>query len=627
VADERLVRRLATAAVLLGSLQVGASILIQDETYDEPWHLGWSRRLWDEGETERSSDLLFNSKTPVSLVNVAGEKLARAAGVADERRLLVAARAPGLGYFLALVGLSFLLGRRLAGPWAGLASAAAVALDPNVVANAAVATVDVPFAVATLLVVLSALRYASSPRAGAATALGVSFGLALMAKYTALLLLPLVLGAVLVALRRLPARRVAADLLAAGLAALLVLDAAYLAKGLFEPLGELGLRSPALRGLAASLPGLRLPLPADFLTGLDTVAFQERKHPWDVNLFGPGNRGGVAYYFVACWVLKTPIALAAATLVGIASLARRRPAPQTLAVVLAFAWLLGMLSFRLQAQLGYRLALMLVPLGVVLAAAGWAQASEAVRSRGLAAVLLLAGLESLPYLGNALAFTSALVLPKRDAFRYLAGANLDWGQNDAKVHAWLQREGLPPAVLEPRQLQPGDNVFSVNSVAGLSSPRRLRWLRQSGIEPIAHFRHTYVWFRVDPLRHEEYLEQDRSLPLDVAGQCSDAPRLEIPSAAWTPLPERNVSWLLCIAGEARGDFTIEARNGGTLVGQEDLDRRDWERLRPGEPVGYRVGPGTRTLLAFTRGKVELRLGYPSDVRVTGHVRDARWKEP
>ena len=69
-------RRAATAAALFGLVCVLLAIVKQDVTYDEPSHLAWSRRLWDEGVTERRSSLLYNSKTPVTLLSIAAQKAA-----------------------------------------------------------------------------------------------------------------------------------------------------------------------------------------------------------------------------------------------------------------------------------------------------------------------------------------------------------------------------------------------------------------------------------------------------------------------------------------------------------------------------------------------------------------------
>ena len=60
---------------------------------------------------------------------------------------------------------------------------------------------------------------------------------------------------------------------------------------------------------------------------------------------------------------------------------------------------------------------------------------------GVVVVALAALAENVPYLGNHLAFTNAAVWPKREAFRLLTNANIDWGQNDEKIAGWLAGEG------------------------------------------------------------------------------------------------------------------------------------------------------------------------------------------
>ncbi len=615
-------RRAAIAASLFGLACVLLAIVRQDVTYDEPSHLAWSRRLWDERATERQSSLLYNSKTPVTLLNIAAEKAAARAGLASERSHIVAARLPGLLWFALCAALTYGLARRLAGDWAAAAATAVVALDPNLVANASLATVDVPFAAATLLVLWAALRHADQPSLARAVVLGGALGLALSAKYTAVLLIPAVLIALVAGGRKLPPLRA---LLAASLAVVasgLLVGASYLGVGLLQPLGELSFRSALLRRVAGWAPDLPLPLPADFLTGFDILVDQDRTHPWNVILFGQEHGAGIWYYFLACWLVKTPLALVLFVLVGLALAGRRLRSAPALFVAGNAALLLGFLSFRLQAQLGYRLSLMVVPLAAVLCAAGWSlTASPRLRERALLAAVLLGGAEGLPYLGNTLAFTNALVLPKRDAFRYVAGSNLDWGQNDEKVAPWLDGNGMHPAVLEPAQLRPGWNVVSVNSLAGISSPRRFRWARER-LEPQGHFRHTHVWFFLDGAAYARFLAEDRLLPEDRDGRCDRGEAVQLAAGEWASLPASLATWLVCVSGDAPFDLTLEGRRGSALVGQPDRHRRDWEQLRLGEPLVYRAGAGRRSLLVRPGGEVELRFtpgapGRLAAVRVDG----------
>jgi 4-amino-4-deoxy-L-arabinose transferase-like glycosyltransferase len=609
----------AAAALAFGSLCVLLAIARQDVTYDEPSHLAWSRRLWDDGVTERQSSLLYNSKTPVTLLNIAAEKTAGLAGQASGRSHIVAARLPGLLWFLLTVALTFVLARRLAGEWAAAAAAIVVALDPNLAANASVATVDVPFAAATLLVLLAALRHAEQPSVGRAIGLGGALALAFVAKYTAVLLLPAVLIALWVGARKTGLPRALGATAAAAAVTVAGICAAYLGVALFQPLGELTLRSAPMRLAAAWTPGVPVPLPADFLTGLDILLDQDRTHPWNVILLGREHGPGVWYYFLACWLLKTPVALLAYVLAGLVFAARRLRSAPALFVAGNAALFLGFLSFQLQAQIGYRLGLMVLPLAAALAAAGWSLTrTPRLREAALLAAAGLGVVEVLPYLGNALAFTNAFVFPKRDAFRYLAGSNLDWGQNDEKVATWLEQAGMRPAAVEPAQLRPGWNVVSVNSLAGISSPRRYRWARER-LEPEGHFRHTHLWFFLDDAAYARFLAEDRLLPEDSEDRCDRGEAVPLVAGEWASLPTSLVTWLICVSGDAPFDLTLEGRRGSALVGQPDRARRDWEQLRFGQPLVYRAGGGRRSLLVRPGGDVELRF-TPGAPGLLGAVR-------
>jgi hypothetical protein len=135
------------------------------ETPDEPVHLEWSRRLLLERITERRSNEYFESKSPVSMLNVVARRLARrvAAGDDEPRRgcvLRFASRLPTVSLFATLLAAVFLAARAWVGPTAAHLATIACALDPNLIAHGGLATVDVAFALFHFL----ALAAAYSPR-------------------------------------------------------------------------------------------------------------------------------------------------------------------------------------------------------------------------------------------------------------------------------------------------------------------------------------------------------------------------------------------------------------------------------------------------------------------------------
>lgn len=646
----RLLRALTLLVVLVGTASVVASAWHQDLTYDEPYHMQWARRLLEERVSERRSDPMWNSKTPVMMAHVLAKRTARRAGLRDPRALAFCARLPGLFTYLAVLGVTFALGRRLLSETAACLALVPVALDPSLIANSAVATVDAPYTLAVLLAVAAGLAYALRPGWKQAALLGLALAVAFATKFTAFLLLPGVLALPWLARRDAPpashglsrSARLGHLLMLSAMMALGVC-AAYLFVEVAVPLGAVVWKSTLMNHVASLLPGLRLPLPSDFLTGFDISLAHERGRAWAVLILDRSFPDGVWWYYLASWLLKTPLAFVCAQGVGLALLLRTRPVAAR-PVLLALAWNLGLhliyFSCLFRAQIGYRYMLAGVPLLALLAAAGWTVMTRPWKSAwaALAAGLaLVACVEQGPYWGNALAFTNALVQPKAQAFRFLTNSSIDWGQNDERVQAWLaqQRRVWPVLHFEPTHARPGINVMGLNSLAGGGSYRQFRFLREH-LNPGGHFGHTYLWFDVDAAFYERMLGEDRRLrprPED-APPCADALTLgplELAQAGRFPeSDEPSPAWVLCVTTQQPVDLGFFAEQGTPMLGKPEWLVREWDRLRPGEAAWYRLEPGLHAL-AVTRlaryiGHFEARGPGAGSVRVRlrpGRVRKGR----
>jgi hypothetical protein len=264
---------------------------------------------------------------------------------------------------------------------------------------------------------------------------------------------------------------------------------------------------------------------------------------------------------------------------------------------------------------------MCLPLVALLAALAWSQARAARLAWGAALVGLTAALELWPYAGNALAFTSPLVQPKTQAFRYLTNSSIDWGQNDERVGAWLVEERArrpgQMVVWEPSHIRPGVNVIGLNSLAGGGSYNQHRWLREHA-QPEGHFRYTYLWFTIDAATYERFLDEDRRYvprPEDSTA-CAPGPAL-VPLVldTWRAFPEnpgRSNAWILCVATESGTDLALKGEKAGLLLGRAGAQMRDWDALRVGEELVYRLDPGVHALAVIKTqlfaGRIELRRG-------------------
>ena len=247
---------------------------------------------------------------------------------------------------------------------------------------------DVAFALFHFLALAAAFALASRPSPWRGLILGLALGLAFATKFSAVLLVPGIVLAFL-AVRGETAephggRRAVLALLVAAGTATVTIGAAYLFAGVGTRMADMRWDSAPFAFLAARWPTLRLPVPADFLTGIDLSLARERTLKWRVVMLGQQYPRGVWYYFALLWLMKTPVLLLAAEATGYLRAIRtgilwRSPPLRFLAANLALPLVYFSLLFH--AQIGYRFVLMCVPLGYIVAAAGLSTLSPRPRWR------------------------------------------------------------------------------------------------------------------------------------------------------------------------------------------------------------------------------------------------------
>ena len=598
-------RRITLAVVVFALANGLYSAWHQGWTYDEPFHLEWTERLWSSRNAER--DIAhYNSKTPVILPNALADLAARRAAASEAERRF-ASRLPSLVWLATLLATVFALGRALFGEPAACLATVAAALDPNLVAHGSLATVDVAYALGTLLTVAAAGAFGARPSPGRAAALGLALGFALTVKFSAILLLPTLL---LLPLLVRPARRdwprwLVGGLLVAAVAALFVC-AAYLFLDVATPLGSRHWLSRPMRRLASALPWLRLPLPVAFLTGYD-VSLAAERGDWNVVILSRWYPRGVWFYFAVLWLLKTPLLVLLAEAWGLARVAVGRLGDGTLGARLLLATLLvhlGYFSLVFRTQVGYRFVLMCVPIAYLLAAAGLAPLATRRRAAVAAvAVVVLALVENGMYFGNPLSFTNAAVWPKKQAFRLTADSNLDWGQHDAEMEAWSRRTGVRTH-FNPLHLLPGHNTFSVNEVAGVGEFERHRFLRENA-DPVGHIGHTHVWFEVDDALYDRFMNQQRRLAPGSGDATCPATLACEPVSAASPahlflegIQGASRTWLVCAVTAGGADLGLRAWRGRlVLAPHAEGQTCQGDVIEEGQEAWYRLSPGRHALCA------------------------------
>jgi 4-amino-4-deoxy-L-arabinose transferase-like glycosyltransferase len=359
--------------------------------------------------------------------------------------------------------------RRQFGLRAGAIAFFLCVLSPDVLAHGQIVTTDLAVALFVFLSVIAFRAATERVTLSRVILAGLATGAALASKFSALVLVPiLIVLAVIVALspRPLPVARyraapravtgvaprlavLALVLLAMAAVALVFVWATYA----FHPrlandaeaaasfgwsrLERPGASSAVLRAVRAA--GI---LPDAYVYGLATVL---RDAPRPAFLLGQISEQGWWYYFPATFLLKTPVpllALLALPLFGRREKDERRRSLRVFVWVPVAVYVAA--TFMARINIGHRHLLPVYPFLFAAAGAASARAIEAGRGRR-AAVAVLAAWYAVSvvsvhphYLGY---FNEVLGGPS-EGWRYLVDSNVDWGQDLRALKKWTDAHGV-----------------------------------------------------------------------------------------------------------------------------------------------------------------------------------------
>lgn len=408
-------------------------------------------------------------------------------------RIASAARAPFLGVLALLLLLVFGAARSRYGTAAGVFALALVALDPTFVAHAGVVHTDVGAAAGFLGTVLAweAARRRPTPlRVGLA---GVVLGLALATKFSAVLLVPILLLQSLFAARREPAPGKAVlaavgRLAAAGVVALLVVLAVYapLTARMNPEHQRLVIRemvagrgAPGLSAAIESLVPVSRPL-AHYAGGLASVVRQSSVGGGVNYLSGRASVEGFPSYFFVAFLLKSTLAFLVVTALVVALFLRR---PKALSeegrLFLLPVAVLFLASIGSAYNIGIRHMLPVYPFLALAGAAVFARAADraatASKRRAVAAAFALlpalSAWELLRIHPHELSYFNVFAGGPERGREVLSDSNVDWGLDLKRLAAELSRRGVPdPTVV----YFGGDDVPARIGVADFAAEPRVR---------------------------------------------------------------------------------------------------------------------------------------------------------
>jgi 4-amino-4-deoxy-L-arabinose transferase-like glycosyltransferase len=372
------------------------------------------------------------------------------------------ARFPLLVLATALALLVYRWAKDLYGPRAALLALALYVFEPNVLGHSSIVFMDMPLTLFSFLTVYFFWRWASTPRPQLALCCALSLALALLTKFTALLLIP-TLGLLWVialpasSVRFLPLRGLP-SLLAIHLAAIVFVLLAYSALFGVEPLLRHGTPSYAalfLLKLAGNLPfadhlsraalwfASTVPLPAlDYVRGI-YWHLVHAKEGTPAFFFGSHSVHSWLHFHAASFLLKSTVPFL--LLLGLrAALIRRTRLTLPEAFLLLPA--LGTLVFATLSSVpgGIRYLLPAYPFLMVFAS----RLAFLFPGRRALAFLIIGlitwhAASALQVSPHYIAYFNDFLGGPRQGYRYLVGSNLDFGQAVKPLARYLRARGNP----------------------------------------------------------------------------------------------------------------------------------------------------------------------------------------
>lgn len=427
-----LVKILSAAPLLLMRPAMPPHEGVEMDFYNDPQNIYWN--FW-RANSSRIDGISFWSRVPMILLTVL------------------------------LGALVFIYARRLFTPRAAAFAVLLFAVEPTVLAHSRVVQTDVPAALGFLLFCFAFYDYLRSPNILRALWLGAAAGLAVMMKFSMVVLAPVLAVASLYLLIRAPRlelkrRAVFAQVLAIAFAGILTIDAAYLfnfrtpdAGEVAQALAQAFPQQPGLRDALARLYSLVTRIvPADFIEG---VVWQigHARDGHAAGLLGRYSSHGWWWYFPVSFALKTTLAFLLLSVISLAwavwSFWRTRKNSHLL-ILVPFAFYTGLVMWS-SINIGVRYYLpayvfLFIACGAFL---DWILRHEFVResrrqSRFAFVVVALTfawmGFETARAYPDYMTYVNQLVRGA-PSWQYLSDSNVEWGDDVRPLAEYLRERG------------------------------------------------------------------------------------------------------------------------------------------------------------------------------------------
>jgi 4-amino-4-deoxy-L-arabinose transferase-like glycosyltransferase len=370
-------------------------------------------------------------------------------------RIFCKSRAVILTMAVGIIILVWWWTRGLLGKKSAIAAAAVCAFDPNILAHSRLVTGDVGATLTFLAAVVVALAFCRRPTRTRALFIGVTMGLAVLSKFSALILLVLLPIAAFLFNRNTDRPRPRLLILYLSIAFIMTwitVCTFFMWRGVGRPLNSYTFDSKTFKRLQTSfIAGLPIPLPADWISGMDfTNAYNEEKG-MENYLLGEIYRGNRPYYFAVALAAKTPLATIALTGWGLVTLFIKSPRRwrDEWFIVIPPAVVIAFISFSSNYNIGLRYILPAFPFLFIIAAHPLSDERNPSRITKATVTALVGGgiVSSVLIYPHYLAYFNIAAGGAEKGHLVLADSNIDWGQDLIGIEKYMEDEKIDSVCL------------------------------------------------------------------------------------------------------------------------------------------------------------------------------------
>ena len=366
----------------------------------------------------------------------------------DPSQIIFWSRAPMILLLVVLAAFVFWWAKRLGGPWTGLGALLLTAFSPTLIAHGRLVTTDVGAALGVLMATAAWLWFLKNPSIKRSVGAGAVLGLALLTKFSVLLLIPsfALITIVYVLIHRQSVGRYIGLSILAGVVAALTIWPVYAFHISSYP-AERQLRdtaadlapypNPTIRNLELQLTREPLLRPwAQYARGV-LMANQRASFGNTTYFLGEVSASGRADYFPIIYFFKEPLALHLLTLIALVGLWRIRKNFVVLSFII-FVIIYWAFAIKSNLNIGVRHLLPTYPFIFILLMLGVKRFNR-IAVAGVLIWYIGSSAAAFPYY---LSYYNELAGGINNGYKIAVDSNYDWGQDFYRLLAFVQDNNI-----------------------------------------------------------------------------------------------------------------------------------------------------------------------------------------